>query len=231
LSLPVLIPRARQVRKTGRDKPCPYNRMISALSIILAYLLGSIPFGYLIVRWRKGVDVRHAGSGATGATNVTRNAGKAAGIATLLLDALKGYAAVELARWLTGTEGTTWIVAAAAFAAIVGHIFPVWLGFKAGKGVATGLGVCLAIAPLATGAAAIVFLIIVVLTRYISLGSIVATATLPAWAWFFQKDDPDVQRIMVALASSALLIIGKHHANIRRLVSGTESKFGGARKQ
>ena len=204
--------------------------MIETLSIILAYFLGSIPFGYLIVRWKQGVDVRRAGSGATGATNVTRNAGRAAGIATLILDALKGYAAVELARYLTGTSSTSWTIAAAALAAIIGHIFPVWLGFKAGKGVATGLGVCLAIAPLATAAAALVFLIIVGLTRYVSLGSIIATATMPAWAWFLQQDNPDVQRIMIALALAALLIIAKHHENIRRLVAGTESKFG-ARKQ
>lgn len=205
--------------------------MTNTIAIILAYLLGSIPFGYLIVRLKQGVDVRNAGSGATGATNVTRYAGKAAGIATLILDALKGYIAVELARWITGTHGTSWIIAGAAFAAIVGHIFPVWLRFKAGKGVATGLGVCLAIAPMATGAAALVFLVIVVLTRYVSLGSIVATATMPAWSWLFQQDDPDVQRIMIALALSALLIIAKHHENIRRLIAGTESKFGGARKE
>jgi len=205
--------------------------MSSMLAILQAYLLGSIPFGYLIVRWKQGVDVRQAGSGATGATNVTRNAGKAAGIATLILDALKGYAAVELARWLTGSQDTTWVVAGAAVAAIVGHIFPVWLGFKAGKGVATGLGVCLAIAPLAVGAAAIVFLLVVVLTRYVSLGSIVATATMPAWAWIFEKDQPDVERVMIALAVSALLIITRHHENIRRLISGTESKFGSAGKR
>jgi glycerol-3-phosphate acyltransferase PlsY len=205
--------------------------MTNTIAIITAYLLGSIPFGYLIVRWKRGVDVRQAGSGATGATNVTRNAGKTAGIATLILDALKGYLAVELARWLTGTNGTSWIIAGAAFAAIVGHIFPVWLHFKAGKGVATGLGVCLAIAPMATGAAALVFLAIVVLTRYVSLGSIVATATMPAWSWLFQKDDPDVLRIMTALALSALLIIAKHHENVRRLIAGTESKFGGAPKE
>ena len=205
--------------------------MSSMLAILQAYLLGSIPFGYLIVRWKQGVDVRQAGSGATGATNVTRNAGKAAGIATLILDALKGYAAVELARWLTGSQDTTWVVAGAAVAAIVGHIFPVWLGFKAGKGVATGLGVCLAIAPLAVGAAAIVFLLVVVLTRYVSLGSIVATATMPAWAWIFEKDQPDVERVMIALAVSAVLIITRHHENIRRLISGTESKFGSAGKR
>lgn len=202
--------------------------MINVVTLLLAYLLGSIPFGYLIVKWKQGADVRKSGSGATGATNVMRNAGRAAGIATLALDALKGFAAIALVRWLTGTAGTSWIIAAAALAAIVGHIFPVWLRFKAGKGVATGLGVSLAIAPLAVLAAGIVFMIVVVLTRYVSLASILATASMPAWAWVLRRDDVDIEQVMIALSASAILIIIKHHENIRRLISGTENKFGGA---
>ncbi|HMV51805.1 MAG TPA: glycerol-3-phosphate acyltransferase, partial [Blastocatellia bacterium] len=127
---------------------------MSYLILIFAYLLGSIPFGFLIVKLKSGADVRQTGSGGTGATNVTRKAGKGAGVVTLILDALKGTAAVLLARWLTGEAGTSWVVAGAAVLAVVGHCFPVWLKFKAGKGVATGLGVFLAIVPWAVLAAA-----------------------------------------------------------------------------
>src|SRR5262249_59467013 len=129
------------------------------VSLIIAYLLGSIPFGFLIVKLTRGADIRETGSGGTGATNVSRKAGKAAGVVTLALDALKGAAAVLVARWLTDETGTPWIVAAAAVLAVVGHCFPVWLKFKAGKGVATGLGVFLAITPWAGLAALAGFLV------------------------------------------------------------------------
>src|SRR5262247_4256614 len=152
-----------------------------ALALLLAYLLGSVPFGYLIVRLASGSDIRETGSGGTGATNVSRKSGKAAGIVTLALDVLKGAAAVMVSRLLTGEAGTSWIVAAAAALAVVGHCFPVWLKFKAGKGVATGLGVFLAIAPWAALAALAVFIVVVWRTRYISLGSIIAAAFLPLW--------------------------------------------------
>src|SRR5262245_15731497 len=154
---------------------------MNALALILAYLLGSIPFGYLIVKLRSGADIRQTGSGGTGATNVSRKAGKAAGVVTLALDALKGAAAVLVARWLTGDAGTSWGVAEAAGLRVVGHCFPVWLGFKAGKGVATGLGVFLAIVPWAVLAAFLVFIVIVWRTRYVSLGSILAAAFIPLW--------------------------------------------------
>ena len=115
--------------------------MRPVLILIAAYLLGSIPFGYLIVRAKEGSDVRETGSGGTGATNVTRRAGKKAGIITLLLDAAKGVAAVLMARWLgTAAFEVNWLVAAAAVLAVIGHCFPVWLGFRGGKGVATGVG-------------------------------------------------------------------------------------------
>src|SRR5215510_10015144 len=155
--------------------------VLEAVSLIVAYLLGSIPFGYLIVKLTSGADIRETGSGGTGATNVSRKAGKAAGVVTLALDALKGAAAVLVARWLTGEAGTSWIVAAAAVLAVVGHCFPVWLKFKAGKGVATGLGVFLAIVPLSVLAAFVVFALIVWQTRYVSLGSITAAAIVPLW--------------------------------------------------
>ena len=210
------------------------------LVILIAYLLGSIPFGYLIVRAGKGADVRAAGSGGTGATNVSRQAGKAFGIITLLLDAAKGAAAILIARWILGlgvfaqdgqgaaTLQTDWWIAAAAVAVIIGHCFPVWLGFHGGKGVATGLGVFLMLAPIAVGFAGVVFIVIVLLTRYVSLGSIVAAATIPVFAWLqcvviWPVSHP--APLMTAAIGGAMLIIFAHRANIRRLIQGTESKF------
>src|SRR5207247_6624801 len=146
--------------------------------------LGSIPFGYLIVRANAGADIRETGSGGTGATNVSRRAGKFAGLPTLWLDALKGLAAVWLARFVAGSDQNAgWLVAVAGLTVILGHMYPVWLGFRGGKGVATGLGVFLGLAPIAAGLAAILFLIVVVLTRYVSAGSIAAAAALPLLVW------------------------------------------------
>ena len=151
--------------------------MLGFSIVLLAYLLGSIPFGYLIVRAGGGGDVRETGSGGTGATNVTRRAGKWAGVLTLLLDALKGAAAVLVARaLLAGGAGANWWVAASALAVVGGHVFPVWLGFRGGKGVATGLGVFLVLAPLAVLCSLLAFAVIVWATRYVSLGSITAAA-------------------------------------------------------
>jgi glycerol-3-phosphate acyltransferase PlsY len=205
---------------------------MNALAFILAYLLGSIPFGYLIVKLRSGADIRQTGSGGTGATNVSRKAGKAAGIVTLALDALKGAAAVLVARWLTGEAGTSWVVAGAAALAVVGHCFPVWLKFKAGKGVATGLGVFLAIVPWAVLAAAAVFIVIVWRTRYVSLGSIIAAAFMPLWVLLMSlwiEPVSDFAPIMAALCAVAVVIIFKHSENIKRLMAGEENKFGVAR--
>jgi len=205
------------------------NEMIS---LILAYLLGSIPFGYLIVRLRSGADIRESGSGGTGATNVSRKAGKAAGVVTLLLDALKGFVAVFLARWITGDAGTSWVVAAAAVLAIVGHCFPVWLGFRGGKGVATGLGVFAAIVPWAVLAAFAVFIVIVWRTRYVSLGSITAAAFIPLWVLLMHlRIEPvsDFGPIMTALCAVSAVIIFKHSENIKRLMAGEENKFGVAK--
>ncbi len=201
---------------------------MTALALLLAYLLGSIPFGYLIVKLKSGADIRQTGSGGTGATNVSRKAGKSAGIFTLLLDALKGAAAVVLARWLTGDEGTSWVVAGAAVLAVIGHCFPVWLGFRAGKGVATGLGVFLAITPIAVLLSALIFFLIVWRTRYVSLGSILAAAFVPVW-FLIQNmvfgPARDFAPIMSALSVASLVIIAKHSENIKRLVSGAENKF------
>ncbi len=205
---------------------------MNALALILAYLLGSIPFGFLIVKLKSGSDIRQTGSGGTGATNVTRKAGKGAGVITLLLDALKGVAAVLIARWLTGEAGTSWVVAGAAVLAVAGHCFPVWLKFKAGKGVATGLGVFLAIVPWAVMAAGVVFVVAVWRTRFISLGSILAAAFVPAWALIMHiwiEPISHIEPIFAALCASSAIIIAKHHENIQRLIAGNENKFGVAK--
>ena len=201
------------------------------LVIIIAYLLGSIPFGYLIVRAIEGADIRQTGSGGTGATNVSRRAGKVAGIATLLLDAAKGAAAVLIARQVLDVptlDDMYWWVAFAAVAVMLGHMFPVWLRFRGGKGVATGVGVFLVLAPVAVGFAAVVFLLIVWSTRYVSLGSIIAAATIPLFLWLQHLLIRPVEPLlptMTTAAAGAILIIFAHRANIRRLAEGTESKF------
>ena len=220
--------------------------MPTVLMLGISYLLGSIPFGYLIVRASKRGDIRETGSGGTGATNVSRRAGKAAGILTLLLDALKGAAAVVIAKLILGlpvfaasgtslyqaatasaVENAYWWVAAAAIAAIVGHIFPFWLGFRGGKGVATGVGVFLVLAPLAVVFAAVVFLVIILLTRYVSLGSIVAAATIPIVVLIQNYISPHVEfwPLLTAAIVGAALIILAHRENIARLIHRTESKF------
>lgn len=189
------------------------------LAIIIAYLIGSIPFGYLIVRATGGGDVRETGSGGTGATNVSRRAGKAAGILTLILDALKGATAVLIAQLMVNTD---WLLAAAAVAVIVGHIFPVWLRFRGGKGVATGAGVFLALAPMAVLGAGVVFVIVVWWTRRVSLGSMMAALTIPVYLWFHFAD---LTPLLVASLACALLVIFAHRGNIARLRNGTEPRI------
>lgn len=192
--------------------------MTRILVVIVAYLIGSIPFGYLIVRGKIGADIRQTGSGGTGATNVSRRAGKVAGVITLVLDALKGSAAVFITARLTHSD---WMIAAAAIAVLVGHIFPVWLGFRGGKGVATGAGVFLVIAPAALLCAGVVFLAVVLLTRYVSLGSMLAAATIPLFVWVLGDSQP----LLIAAILGALLIVFAHRGNIGRLAHGTESQF------
>ncbi|HLM56113.1 MAG TPA: glycerol-3-phosphate 1-O-acyltransferase PlsY [Pyrinomonadaceae bacterium] len=197
--------------------------MLSAFAVLLAYLIGSIPFGYLIVRLRGGGDVRETGSGGTGATNVTRRAGKWAGLLTLALDALKGTLVALLARrFLADGMGVDWWVVAASLAAIVGHVFPVWLGFRGGKGVATGLGVFLGLAPPAVLCALPVFVLVVWLTRYVSLGSVTAAALLPLFVWLTGDGRAP---LLTAAALGGALIVYMHRANIGRLLSGTENKL------
>jgi glycerol-3-phosphate acyltransferase PlsY len=192
--------------------------MTRIIVVVVAYLLGSIPFGYLIVRRKMGADIRQTGSGGTGATNVSRRAGKAAGVLTLLLDAAKGSAAVLIARAIAGDD---WLIAAAAIAALVGHMFPVWLSFRGGKGVATGVGIFLVLAPIALLGAGVIFIAIVALTRYVSLGSIIAAILIPVFVWLLS----DLRPLLVAAIVGAALIIFAHRGNIQRLVSGTESRI------
>jgi len=199
--------------------------MRSLLVLIIAYLIGSIPFGYLIVRTKQGGDIRQSGSGGTGATNVSRRAGKVAGVLTLLLDAAKGAAAVLIAQ---NVSGSAWVKAAAAIAVIAGHIFPVWLGFRGGKGVATGVGVFLVLAPMALLCAGVVFVSIVFFTRYVSLGSIMAATLIPVLVWLqnvFIEPFADLRPLLAAAVVGALLIIFAHRGNIQRLARGTESQI------
>jgi acyl phosphate:glycerol-3-phosphate acyltransferase len=190
---------------------------IEYLIPLASYLLGSIPFGYLLVKSTEGKDIRSFGSGNIGATNVFRRS-RLAGILTLILDAGKGYLAVILAGWLGG--GVEW-QAAAAVCAIIGHIFTIWLRFKGGKGVATGCGAYLALSPLALLTTLALFVLILCLTRYISAASIGATALFPLWAYLY--GEPAL--LLLGAALGAILIIAKHYQNIRRLLSGTENKF------
>jgi glycerol-3-phosphate acyltransferase PlsY len=194
--------------------------MNAAIAICVAYLLGSIPFGLLLVRWRTGRDVRAAGSGNIGATNVLRTSGKALGIATLLLDTAKGSAAVVLAQWLTGDDSVA--MAASAVAVLCGHMFPVWLGFKGGKAVASALGAFLVLTPWAMLATGIIFVALCWKTRIVSLSSIAAAAVLPLGVWLLTHS----WIYLTAATIAAVLVIYKHKSNIARLRAGTESRLG-----
>jgi glycerol-3-phosphate acyltransferase PlsY len=198
------------------------------ISIPLAYLLGSIPFGYLLVRIFRKEDIRATGSGNIGATNVVRSGAKGLGLLTLLLDLSKGFLAVSIAQRFA--PGVSDLAVCAAVAAILGHVFPVWLGFRGGKGVASALGVFLALSWPSAVCILGVFLVIVLLTRYVSLASIVAAATLPLFAFVFFLRRPDAI-VVGGFVLISLIIIVKHHANIRRLLSGTESRFGAKSSQ
>jgi len=187
----------------------------------LSYLLGSIPFGYILLRVFRGQDVRQTGSGNIGATNVARSS-PALGILTLALDALKGLCAVVIARSLA--PGNNLLAGMAALCAVLGHVFPVWLKFRGGKGVATGLGSFLMLAPKTILVMLGIFLAVVAAFRYVSLGSIIAVAALPFVAWALH--DYQATPLMLALmAVASLLIVAKHHDNIRRLLAGTENRF------
>jgi glycerol-3-phosphate acyltransferase PlsY len=197
---------------------------------VAAYLLGSIPSGILLTQMRGAGDLRKAGSGNIGATNVARVAGPLAGILTLVLDAGKGAAAVLLAERNTNSSAS-WMTLA-ALAALVGHCFPVWLRFKGGKGVAPALGVFAVLSPMAAVAALTLFVLVVVYGRYISLGSIAAAAAMPLLMYFLWAPPHAPPLIVTAgtFAASAL-IIWKHDANIQRLVQGEEPKFSFSKRK
>jgi glycerol-3-phosphate acyltransferase PlsY len=200
--------------------------MIPLAVVAIAYLLGAIPFGYLLVKMTTGADVRSAGSGNIGATNVLRTTGRAAGVATLLLDIAKGYLAVWIAARLSEHD-PLWM-SAAALAVMAGHAYPVFLKFKGGKAVASFVGAFLCLTPVALAATLVVFLVAVAWTRYISMGSIIAAATLPLAVWLLLKSPLPV---LLASLVAGLFIIYKHSSNIERLREGTENVFGfGARK-
>jgi acyl phosphate:glycerol-3-phosphate acyltransferase len=189
--------------------------------ILLGYLAGSVPFAFLLAR-RVGIDVRVAGSGNVGAANVLRTTGAWRAVIVMGLDAAKGALAVLLA---SVTNAGVTLTAFAAAAAVVGHIYPVWLRFHGGKGVAVAAGVFAVLTPLATCVAALLFLIIVWATRYVSLGSIAATLALPPAAWM--TGEPPA--VVMAAAGAGALILFRHRENIRRLRAGTERRMGAGR--
>jgi glycerol-3-phosphate acyltransferase PlsY len=194
-------------------------------SLAIAYLLGSIPFGYLLVRMFLKQDIRATGSGNIGATNVARSGSRALGIATLVLDLVKGALAVWIADILG--HGTYDLMVLAGVCATLGHVFPVWLRFRGGKGVATALGVFLGLAPLATLCGLVVFLAVFLSTRYVSLASIAAAAVFPIFGlWFAAARTARTPVVIASFVFIPLLIIVKHHQNIARLIAGTESRFG-----
>jgi glycerol-3-phosphate acyltransferase PlsY len=191
------------------------------LTAAVSYLLGSIPFGFILVRIFRGQDVRLTGSGNIGATNVARSS-PALGVFTLILDALKGLAAVALTRAFF--PGRNMLAGLAALFAIVGHMFPIWLKFRGGKGVATALGSFALLAPKPLVLAVGIFIAVVVVFRRVSLGSILAIALFPLFAWLLHNygDEP---LMLFLMAVAAALIIVRHHENILRLLAGTEPRF------
>ena len=214
-----------------------YNAPVLPLALIVAsYLIGSIPFSFLVVKGFAGADIRQLGSRNVGATNVARTFGKAPGVIALLLDIAKGVAAVSLARWLTalpqwplnGIDASPWHsrafwIALAGLIAVLAHMFPVWLKFHGGKGVATATGAFLAMDPLAVLAAAIVFLIVLLSLRFVSLASMLSAASIPVFFRFLTH--APFWTIILSIII-AMLIIVKHHSNIARLTQGTERRMG-----
>ena len=205
--------------------------------LICCYVLGSIPFSFLIVKLLVGTDIRDHGSRNVGATNVARTAGRVAGIVALLLDLAKGYGAAELAGWVTRQPAWPLGIATDAFplhsrafwialcglVAVLGHMFPVWLRFRGGKGVATATGVFLAIDPIAVAAGAIIFLMVITSTRFVSLASMLGAASIPLFLRFLTH--APFWSIIVSIVI-AMAVILKHHANIARLAHGTEPRVG-----
>lgn len=199
---------------------------------VVAYLLGSIPFGYILVKIFRGQDIRLSGSGNIGATNVVRSGARALGIVTLVLDTAKGWCAVAFALVLSflnlgsSRVPTIRLMALAALFAVAGHVFPVWLRFKGGKGVATALGVFSLLFPKAVLISLAIFIVVLAVSRYVSLGSILAALAFPVAAYFLYH--PETLALSFTSAVS-LIVILKHHQNIRRLLAGNENRLGAAK--
>src|SRR5436190_15947233 len=204
--------------------------MLPAALVVAAYLLGSIPFSFLVVKLVAGADIRHHGSRNVGATNVARSFGKLPGVVALLLDLAKGWAAVAVAKWIVARpewsaplrSAAFWVTLAAVIA-VLAHMFPVWLKFHGGKGVATAAGAFLAIDPLALGAGLIVFVIVIAATRVVSLASILSAASIPIFLRFLTH--ATFWTVVLSIVVSIAIIV-KHHSNIARLAQGTERKMG-----
>ena len=193
------------------------------LTLLLGYLLGSLPSGFLAGKWCKGIDLRTIGSGSTGATNVLRNVGKKPALVVFLVDVTKGAAAVLLAGALTQSNPLNdWIQVLAGLAALAGHIWPVWLGFKGGKAVATGLGLFLGLAWPVGLACFGVFMAVFSLSRIVSLASVVAAVSLPLLMAAGSDSNADLVVALVAM----LLVLWRHRSNIQRLINGTEPRVG-----
>jgi len=197
-------------------------RPIEGGTLLTAYLLGSLPFSYWVAR-RRGVDVRAVGSGNVGATNVLRSAGRAAGVTAFGLDALKGMCACLLGGWI---QPHGWLAPSAAAIAVAGHVFPVWLRFRGGKGAATGLGAFVLLAPLACAGAVLVFVVVLGTTRYVSLSSMLGAVALPALAAALGASSA----VSLCAAAVAALIVVRHRVNALRILRGTENRVGESRR-
>jgi len=216
--------------------------MLPLLLVAASYLIGSIPFSYLVVRLIAGQDIREHGSRNVGATNVARSFGKAPGIVALFLDGSKGYGVVVLAEWLVrrpawplplASDALPWHslafwIAFAALVAVVGHMFPIWLRFHGGKGVATATGAFLALDPIAVAAALIIFLIVLLTARFVSLASIVSAASFPIFLRFLSHGPFWTTVVSIFIS---ILIIMKHHSNIARIAQGTERRIGDPKEE
>lgn len=190
-------------------------------ALVSAYLISAIPFGYLLIRLRTGSDIRSAGSGNIGATNVLRVGGRGAGLLTLALDMSKGLASVALARAITG--GDRYYCAGAAFLAVLGHCYPIYLKFRGGKGIATGCGAYAMLAPLSMTLTLGVFVLALLLTRMVSVGSICAGLALPVLVWWLNPE----AALLISVIGAALLVLSRHSPNIIRIIRGSEHRVNG----
>lgn len=215
--------------------------LLPGFLLVAAYLIGSIPFSYLVVRFAAGTDIRTRGSGNVGATNVLRNFGKRFGLIALILDLAKGWLVVAMMRYFVSAPGwpypltvdgsamespSFWIGLASVIA-VLGHMYPVWIGFRGGKGVATAAGVFLAIDPWSLAGALIIFVVVAYGTRYVSLASMLSAAAVPLFMRFLTGQPFWILMFSMIIAA---IIIARHHQNISRLAVGTERKLGRAKE-